>query len=71
MGSRTPRPQSPITTVRASIQGPFPGRACHDSAFMDGDGPRFGAMIALVAIVVATVILVFFGIGYALGRLFL
>jgi hypothetical protein len=40
-------------------------------ALMDGDGPRFGAMIALVAIVVATVILVFFGIGYALGRLFL
>ena len=38
---------------------------------MDGEGPRFGAMIALVAIVVATVILVFFGIGYALGRLFL
>jgi hypothetical protein len=43
---------------------------CHDAG-MDGDGPRFGAMIALVAIVVATVILVFFGIGYALGRLFL
>jgi hypothetical protein len=38
---------------------------------MDGDGPRFGVMIALVAVVVATVILVFFGIGYALGRLFL
>jgi hypothetical protein len=38
---------------------------------MDGDGPRFGAMIGLVAVVVATVILVFFGIGYALGRLFL
>jgi hypothetical protein len=38
---------------------------------MDGDGPRFGAMIGLVALVVATVILVFFGIGYALGRLFL
>jgi hypothetical protein len=36
-----------------------------------GDGPGFGAMIGLVAIVVATVILVFFGIGYALGRLFL
>ena len=36
-----------------------------------GDGPRFGAMIALVAAVVAGVILVFFGIGYALGRLFL
>jgi hypothetical protein len=38
---------------------------------MDGDGPRFGAMIGLVAVVVAAVILVFFGIGYALGRLFL
>ena len=38
---------------------------------VDGDGPRFGAMIGLVAVVVAAVILVFFGIGYALGRLFL
>ncbi len=37
----------------------------------DGDGPGFGAMIGLVALVVATVILVFFGIGYALGRIFL
>ena len=47
-------------------------RSCEDSAPMDGgDGPRFGAMIGLVAVVVATVILVFFGIGYALGRLFL
>ena len=36
-----------------------------------GDGPGFGAMIGLVALVVATVILVFFGIGYALGRVFL
>ena len=35
------------------------------------DGPGFGAMIGLVALVVATVILVFFGIGYALGRIFL
>ena len=38
---------------------------------MDGDGPRFGTMIGLVALVVAMVILVFFGLGYALGRLFL
>jgi hypothetical protein len=39
---------------------------------VNGDeGPRFGPMIGLVAVVVATVILVFFGIGYALGRLFL
>jgi hypothetical protein len=71
MGSRTTRPQSPISAVLASMALPLPARACHDSGFMDGDGPRFGAMIALVAIVVATVILVFFGIGYALGRLFL
>ena len=38
---------------------------------MEGDGPGFGQMIGLVAIVVATVILIFFAIGYALGRLFL
>jgi hypothetical protein len=39
---------------------------------MDGnEGPSFVAMIALVAVIVATVILVFFGIGYGLGRLFL
>ena len=35
------------------------------------DGPSFVAMIALVAIVVATVILVFFGVGYGIGRMFL
>ena len=35
------------------------------------DGPRFLPMIALVAVVVALVILVFFAIGYAFGRLFL
>ena len=39
---------------------------------MDGqDGPSFRSMIGLVALVVAAVVLVFFGIGYALGRLFL
>jgi hypothetical protein len=38
---------------------------------MDGDGPSFLAMIGLVALVVATVILVFFGVGYVLGRIFL
>jgi hypothetical protein len=58
-------------SVRASIEGAIPGPTCHDARSMDGDGPRFGAMIGLVAVVVATVILVFFGIGYALGRLFL
>ena len=37
----------------------------------DREGPSFGVMIGLVAVVVAAVILVFFGVGYALGRLFL
>ena len=36
-----------------------------------GDKPSFGAMIALVAVAVATVILLFFGIGYGIGRIFL
>jgi hypothetical protein len=38
---------------------------------MDDRGPSFLAMIGIVALVVATVILVFFGVGYALGRIFL
>jgi hypothetical protein len=52
-------------------RGPVPGLPARIHGEMDGDGPRFGVMIGLVAVVVATVILVFFGIGYALGRLFL
>ncbi|CAA9491926.1 MAG: hypothetical protein AVDCRST_MAG30-1428 [uncultured Solirubrobacteraceae bacterium] len=35
------------------------------------EGPSVTAMIALVAIVVASVILVFFAVGYILGRVFL
>ena len=38
---------------------------------MQDDGPSFLAMITLVAVIVATVILVFFGIGYLLGKIFL
>ena len=38
---------------------------------MNDDGPNFLSMIALVAVIVALVVLVFFGIGYLLGRLFL
>jgi hypothetical protein len=38
---------------------------------MHDEGPSFFAMITLVAVVVATVILVFFGIGYLLGKIFL
>jgi hypothetical protein len=37
----------------------------------DDDAPRVGMMIAAVAIIVAAVILIFFGIGYGFGRLFL
>ena len=38
---------------------------------MNEEEPKFLPMIGLVALVVAVVILVFFGIGYAFGRLFL
>jgi hypothetical protein len=35
------------------------------------DGPSILVMIGMVAVLVAGVILVFFGIGYGLGRLLL
>jgi hypothetical protein len=35
------------------------------------DQPSFLSMIRLVALIVAVVILVFFALGYAFGRLFL
>jgi hypothetical protein len=38
---------------------------------MNEDGPRFLHMIGLVAVVVAIVVLLFFGIGFLLGRVFL
>ena len=38
---------------------------------MSEDGPSILAMVGLVAVLVATVILLFFGIGYGLGRLLL
>jgi preprotein translocase subunit SecE len=38
---------------------------------VNDDGPRLRSMVAAVAIIVALVILVFFGIGYLFGRLFL
>jgi type IV secretory pathway VirB2 component (pilin) len=37
----------------------------------DDDQPSFLTMIGLVAVIVAVVILVFFGIGYLFGRVFL
>jgi len=36
-----------------------------------GEEPSAPALIAAVALIVALVILVFFAIGYALGRMFL
>ena len=38
---------------------------------MSEDGPSILAMVGLVAVLVAAVILVFFGVGYGLGRLLL
>lgn len=38
---------------------------------MSDDGPSAPALIGLVALIVAIVILVFFALGYGLGRLFL
>ena len=38
---------------------------------MNRDGPSALALIATVAVIVALVILVFFALGYGLGRLFL
>ena len=38
---------------------------------MNREGPSALALIAAVALIVALTILVWFGIGYALGRLFL
>ena len=38
---------------------------------MSEDGPSVLAMVAAVAVIVALVILVFFALGYAFGRLFL
>ena len=35
------------------------------------DQPKFLPMIGLVALIVALVILIFFGIGYVFGRVFL
>jgi hypothetical protein len=38
---------------------------------MDEDGPSVLTMIGAVALIVALVVLVFFGAGYGFGRLFL
>lgn len=48
-----------------------PTQRRRERAAREPDGPSFLTMIGLVAVVVAAVILVFFAIGYLLGRVFL
>ena len=38
---------------------------------MNREGPSALALIAVVALIVALVILIFFAVGYGLGRMFL
>jgi hypothetical protein len=37
----------------------------------ENEGPRVWVMIAAAALIVALIILIFFGVGYVFGRLFL
>jgi hypothetical protein len=37
----------------------------------ESEGPRVAVMIAAAALIVALIILIFFGVGYLFGRLFL
>ena len=61
--------QAPPDRVRpAGAPGFTPGSAGETAG---DDQPSFLSMVGLVALVVAVVILVFFGIGYLFGRLFL
>ncbi len=47
------------------------GEQTRDAIDTGGEQPRFLTMIGVVALLVAVVILVFFGIGYLFGRAFL
>ena len=47
------------------------GEPTREAMDAPGEQPSFLAMIGVVALVVAIVILLFFGIGYLFGRLFL
>ncbi len=38
---------------------------------MNKDGPSVLSMVVAVAVIVATIILLFFAVGYVLGRVFL
>jgi hypothetical protein len=60
-------PRWPVSAAAAEFWRGF----CEDSPMDRGAGSQLLSMMALVAAVVAVVILVFFGIGYLFGRLFL
>ena len=47
------------------------GEPTREATDAPGEQPSFLTMIGIVALIVAIVILVFFGIGYLFGRLFL
>src|SRR5207245_4498090 len=74
-GKRTRRQQRSRARDGLDLPHRRPGAGARPSPCLDDlmqdDGPSFVAMITLVAVVVATVILVFFGIGYLLGKIFL
>ena len=56
----------------ADLVREHPARARLDACESTDRRPQLpGAMIGFVAVVVATVILVFFGVGYLLGRILL
>ncbi len=62
----------PVRSISsADLLAPAGGRARLDAVNERDDHPSFLTMIGLVALIVAVVILVFFGIGYLFGRLFL
>ena len=62
MSSGAPPPRR--AGAPADRHAPRPSQADHET-------PSFRAMIGVVAVVVAAVIVVFFLIGYVLGRIFL
>ena len=80
---RARRPPGCCAGDRVDLPCGGPGRACRASTGIDvvtepvgalndrDEHPSFLTMIGLVALIVAVVILVFFGIGYLFGRIFL
>ena len=72
---RAPRGGSPHSRLplrhRAGARPALSRNLCEDSGMDRGAGSQLLSMMGLVAAVVAVVILVFFGVGYLFGRLFL